>query len=37
MKKLTEYPVWVCKDCGLEASDGICFSLSTYHTNKCDK
>jgi len=36
MKKLKVYPVWVCRDCGLEASGGKCFSLSTYHVNKCD-
>lgn len=31
-----KYPVWVCNDCGLKASGGRCFEVSTYHMDKCD-
>ena len=30
-----KYPTWVCYDCGIKASKGKCFSMSTYHKNKC--
>ena len=32
----TNYPTWVCADCGLKASGGRCFEVSTYHVGKCD-
>ena len=30
------YPSWVCRECGLEASGGRCFEVSTFHVAKCD-
>jgi len=27
---------WVCSDCGLQASNGQSFSVSTYHEGRCD-
>ena len=29
------YPHWVCHECGIKASKGKCFQVSTYHTDKC--
>lgn len=34
--RTTKYPVWVCCECGLKASGGRCFEVSTYHMDKCD-
>ena len=31
-----EYPHWVCRDCGLQASGGKSFTVSTYHEAKCE-
>lgn len=35
MKK-KEYPNWVCRDCGLKASKGRSFMISTFSKGKCD-
>lgn len=35
-KKLKPYPHLVCRDCGLKASNGKCFEVSTWHVNKCE-
>jgi len=34
-KGLSIYPDWVCGSCGLEASGGKSFSVSTFHLGKC--
>lgn len=31
-----KYPHWVCKDCGLKASKGKAFEVSTYHPGVCE-
>ena len=36
MKKLKPYPNRVCGDCGLKASAGKSFTLSTFHMNVCE-
>jgi len=33
---MKSYPVWVCRDCGLKASGGKSFELSTFHGGTCD-
>ena len=33
---LDVYPTWVCNDCGLKASGGKCFTVSTFHMSICD-
>jgi len=30
-----KYPYWVCRECGLKASNGKSFDISTYHKGKC--
>lgn len=35
MKK-KKYPDWVCFKCGINASNGKSFTVSTYHEGKCD-
>jgi len=34
--KSGNYPQWVCRECGLKASRGKCFSVSTSHKGFCD-
>lgn len=29
------YPTWVCSDCGLKASQGKAFTVSTFHNGVC--
>lgn len=36
MEKNTDYPKSVCLSCGLKASKGRCFDVSTIHVGKCD-
>jgi hypothetical protein len=31
-----KYPSWVCRECGMAASGGKSFALSTYHLDECD-
>lgn len=31
-----EYPHWVCADCGLKASKGKSFEVSTFHEGECE-
>lgn len=33
---MKNYPEWVCAECGMRASGGRCFEISTYHIGKCD-
>jgi len=35
-KKLKQYPSVVCFKCGINASKGKSFAVSTYHIDKCD-
>jgi len=30
-----DYPEWVCYDCGIEASEGNVFELSSWHDDVC--
>jgi hypothetical protein len=32
----TNYPHWVCQDCGSKASGGKQFQVSTWHKEKCE-
>lgn len=34
--KMKPDPCWVCQDCGMRASAGRAFSVSTYHSGTCD-
>lgn len=34
MKK--KYINYVCNDCGMKASEGRCFTCSTWHYGECD-
>jgi len=37
VKKLKiKYPHWVCAKCGLKASKGRSFTISTWHYGKCE-
>lgn len=33
---IKKYPDWVCRECGLKASKGRSFLISTCHEGKCD-
>lgn len=35
-KKLRKYPHWVCSPCGVDASKGRQFLVSTFHVGKCE-
>lgn len=35
-KKLKPYPHWVCNECGLKASKGRQYKVSTWHIGKCE-
>ena len=36
MKKKKKSPNIVCSDCGIKASGGKCFKISTWYEGKCD-
>jgi hypothetical protein len=36
VRGMKKYPSWVCRDCGMKASKGKSFQVSTYHFDKCD-
>lgn len=34
--KKKPYPHWVCQGCGIKASKGKSFTISTFHVNICE-